>query len=115
MFNLWATKSNLKLTSKSSYMLQKIFYDNYFVVILKNKVTLTLNKPAYVRMCILDLSEVLLNKFHYDFITKKYGNSSWLLFTGMDSLMYEIKTEDVFEDFNEVKKMFDFSNYSAES
>ena len=29
--------------------------------------------------------------------------------------MYEIKTEDVYEDFNEDKKMFDFSNYSAKS
>ena len=29
--------------------------------------------------------------------------------------MYEIKTEDVFEDFSKVKEMFDFSNHSAES
>ena len=27
--------------------------------------------------------------------------------------MYEIKTEDVYEDFNSDKKMFDFSNYST--
>ena len=51
-------------------MLQKIFYDNYLVAILKNKVTLTLNKPAYVRICILDLTKVLLYKFHYDYIKK---------------------------------------------
>ena len=29
--------------------------------------------------------------------------------------MYEIKTEDVFEDFSNDKKMFDFSNYSTKS
>ena len=29
--------------------------------------------------------------------------------------MYEIKTEDVYEDFIKDKEMFDFSNYSAES
>ena len=27
--------------------------------------------------------------------------------------MYEIKTEDVFEDFSNNKEMFDFSNYSS--
>ena len=29
--------------------------------------------------------------------------------------MYEIKTEDVFEDFRNNKNMFDFSNYSTKS
>ena len=29
--------------------------------------------------------------------------------------MYEIKSEDVYEDFSKDKEMFDFSNYSAKS
>ena len=29
--------------------------------------------------------------------------------------MYEIKTEDVYEDINSDKEMFDFSNYSTKS
>ena len=29
--------------------------------------------------------------------------------------MYEIKTEDVYEDFSSNKEMFDFSNYSTNS
>ena len=40
-------------------MLHKIF-DNDLVTIHKSKVTLTLNKPAYVGMCILDLSKILM-------------------------------------------------------
>ena len=36
-------------------MSHKIF-DNDVVVIRKNKVTLALNKPAYIGMCILELS-----------------------------------------------------------
>ena len=35
--------------------------------------------------------------------------------TNTDSLMYEIKTEDVYEDFSNDKEMFDFSNYSTKS
>ena len=69
----------------------------------------------YVDMCILDLSEVLMYKFHFDYIKNRYGNNSRLLFIDNDSLMYEIKTEDIYEDFSKVKEMFEFSNYSAES
>ena len=85
------------------------------VVIRKSKVTLTLKKPAYVGMCILDLSKVLVYEFHYDYIKNKYGNNSGLLFTFTDSLTYDIKTEDVDEDFSKHKDMSDFSNYSVKS
>ena len=75
-------------------MLHKIF-DNDLVAIHKSKVTLTFNKPVYVGMCILDLSKVLIYEFHYSYIENEYSNSSRLSFTDTDSLMYEIKTEDV--------------------
>ena len=94
-------------------MSQKIF-DNCLVTIRKNKVILTLNKPAYLGMCILELSKVLMYEFHYDYIEKKNGNNSRLLFTDTDGLMYEIKTEDVY-GFSNDKTMFDFSNYSTKS
>ena len=53
---------------------QKLF-DNVLITILKSRVTLTLNKPAYVGMCILDLSKVLMYEFHYDYIKNEYGNN----------------------------------------
>ena len=105
-------KDYLKWTSKPSYMSQYIFY-NDLVALPKNKVTLTLNKPAYIGMCILELTKVLMYEFHYDYIKNKYGNNSRLLFTKTDTLMYEIKTEDVYEDFSSNKEVFDFSNYST--
>ena len=66
-------------------------------------------------MRILDLSKILIYELQYDYIKKKYGNKSELLFTDTDSLMYEIKTESDYEDFISDKKMFDFSNYSTNS
>ena len=42
-------KDHLKWVPKPSFIPQNIF-DNNLVVIRKNKVTLTLNKPAYVGM-----------------------------------------------------------------
>ena len=76
------------------------------VAIHKNKVKLTLNKPAYIGMCILELSKVLMYEFHYDCIKNKYGHKSRLFFTYRDSLMYE--TEDVSEDFSSDKEVSDF-------
>ena len=66
-------------------------------------------------MCILELSKVLMYKFHYDYIKNKYDNKSKLLFTNNDGLMYEIKTEEVYEDFSSNKEIFNFSNYSPKS
>ena len=66
-------------------------------------------------MCILELSKVLMYDFHYDCIKNKYDNKSKVLFTGTDSLMYEIKTEDVYEDFSNDKAKFDFTSYSTKS
>ena len=66
-------------------------------------------------MCILELSKVFMYEFHYDYIKNKYGNNSRLLFTDTDSLMYEIKTGDVYKDFSNNKEMFGFSNYSTKS
>ena len=58
-------------------------------------------------MCALELSKVLMYEFLHDYIKNKYGNNSRLLFTDTDGLIYEIKTEDVYEDFSNNKEMFD--------
>ena len=75
-------------------MSHKIF-DNTLAAIRKSNLELKLNKPAYIGMCILNLSKVVMYEFHYDYIKNKYDNKSKLLFTGTDSLVYEVKTEDV--------------------
>ena len=54
-------------------------------------------------------------KFHYDYFKNKYDNKSKLLLTDTDSLMCEIKNEDVYEAFGNNKEMFYFSNYSIKS
>ena len=79
---------------KPRYISLKIF-NNDLVPVGKSKVTLKLNKSAFVGMCVLDLSKVLMYEFQYDYINNKYGNSSKLLLTDTDSLMYEIKTKDI--------------------
>ena len=103
-----------KLTSKPTYISSKIFNENLMAV-HKVKETLTLNSPAYVGMCILDLSKTLMYDFHYNYIKKKYNNRARLLFTDTDSLTYEMEAEDVYKDFWNDKDMFDNSDYPESS
>ena len=81
----------------------------------KIKEALTLNKSAYVGMCILDLSKMLMYDFHYNYIKDKYGDRAKLLFTDTDSLTYEIEAENVYQDFWNDKDTFDNSDYPENS
>ena len=105
-------KGYVKCINKPSFISQKIFSKN-FVAILQVKSVLILNKPIYVGFSILDLSKLLMYKFHYEYIKNKFD--ARLLFTDTDSLVYEIKTEDVYEDFYADQNLFHFSDYSLNS
>ena len=83
------------------------------VAIYQIKPVLTLNKPIYVGFSILDLSKYLVYEFHFKYIKSKFGAN--LLFTDTESLVYEIKTEDVYDCFYKDKTLFDFSYYPLNS
>ena len=104
----------LKLASKPTYVSSKIFNEN-LVAVHKIKETLTLNRQAYVGMCILDLSKTLMYDFHYNYIKQKYGKRVKLLFTDTDSLSYEIEAKDVYADFWKNKERFGNNDYNKES
>ena len=101
-----------KCISKPSFVSQKMFSKN-FVTVYKIKPVLTLNKPIYVGFSILDLSKLLMYELHYKYIGSKFDAK--LLFTDTGSLVYEIKTEDVYKDFYKDKNLFDFSDYPSDS
>ena len=103
-----------KLTSKPTYVSSKIFNEN-LVAVHKTKESITLNKPSYIGMCILDLSKTLMYKFHYRYMKPKYGDKAKLQFTDTDSLTYLIKMQDLYKDFHEDKHLFDFSDYPENS
>ena len=85
------------------------------VAVHKIKEQLTLNRPAYLGMCILDLSKTLMYDFHYNYIKKRYGSKAQLLFTDTDSLCYEIETEDIYADLWQDKHLFDNSDYPKDN
>ena len=105
-------KDYIKYISKQSFVSQKIFNKN-FVAIHEITPVLTLDKLIYAGFSILDISKYLMYEFPYKYIKRKYNAK--LLITDTNSLAYEIKTDDVYEDFYKDKNMFDFSDYPQDS
>ncbi|CAB4015988.1 Gastrula zinc finger, partial [Paramuricea clavata] len=117
MFQFFEKDDLLKLTASPCFQSHRIMNEN-LIVVKRMKEVLTLNKPCYVGMSILDLSKTLMYDFHYNTIKKEYGNSSMLLFTDTDSVMYELKTNDVYEDFKRIgeeQDCWDNSDYPKDS
>ena len=98
-------KGFLKYTSRPTHITHKIFDKNY-AAIHKIKSVLTLSKPIYVGFTVLELSKWLMYDFHCNFIKKLFDAA--LLFTDTDSLNYEIKSEDVYEEFFKQKQIQSF-------
>ena len=105
-------KDFLKYTSRPTYITHKVF-DKSYAAIHEIKPVLTLNKPIYVGFTVLELSKWLMYEFHYNFIKKHFDAE--LLFTDTNSLTYEIKSDDVYEEFFERKHLLDFTNFSKDS
>lgn len=102
----------VKLTALQNYNRCTIFDEN-LIAIHMNRINLAYNKPIYLSTCILNLSQTLMYNFHYNYIKNKYRDSARLLFTNIDSLVYE--TEDFYADItNGVEKQFDTSEYSED-
>ena len=57
---------------------------------------------------------MLIYQFHYDYVLKTFDNVK-LLLTDTDSLVYEIKGCNVYEQCFKNKELFDFSGYSKDS
>ena len=76
-----------------------------------HKSKLILNKPVYTGMTILDNSKILMYDFFYNELKKQYGPRCELLYTDTDSLLLEIKTDDVYKDIESNKNLCDTSDY----
>ena len=89
-------KGFLKYTSRPTYVTHKLF-DKGFASIYEIKPVLMLSKPIYVGFTVLDLSKWMMYDLHCSFIKNNFNAE--LLLTDTDSLTYEIKSENVYEEF----------------
>ncbi|KAM0727228.1 hypothetical protein ACS0PU_006560 [Formica fusca] len=71
------------------------------------------NKPAYVGICIRDVSKIRLYEFHYEYMLPLYRDKCKIIYTDTDSLIYRIECEDVYEDMKCDIDRFDTSDYAV--
>ena len=113
---------NVKLVTTEEKYLHTVMKPNFKSGVLfgenlmgceMGKIKAVMNKPVYLGQTILDLSKIVIYEFHYDYMVSKYGNRLKLCYMDTDSLVYDIKTEDFYEDIaNDVEARFDTSGYS---
>ena len=114
---------NIKLVTTEEKYLHTVMCPNFKSGVLfgenlmgceMGKIKVVMNKPVYLGQAILDLSKIVMYAFHYDYMVPKYGLEKLkLCYKDTDSLVYDIKTEDFYDDIsNDVEARFDTSGYS---
>ena len=74
------------------------------------KIKVVMKKTVYLGQAILDLSKIVMYKFHYDYMAPKYKNDLKLCYMDTDSLVYHINTKDFYIYIaDDVDKKFDTS------
>ena len=74
------------------------------------KTEITIRKPIYVGMSILDISKTHMYGFH-SFMKSKLGGTCALLYTDTDSLIYHVQNIDIYEFMKNNLEKFDTSDY----
>ena len=78
------------------------------------KIKVRMDKPIYLSLSILYLSETLMYEFWYDYIKPKYQQNAKLCYTDTDSFIINIKAEDFYKDIVDgVENKFDTSSYES--
>ena len=105
-------KEYQKLVNKSTFEESRHFGDEYDAVMAVHmrQTNIMLNKPSCIGFSVLEISKLIMYKFHYEWIINKYGNDAQLLFTDTDSLCYCISSStDIYADMYRDKHPFDLS------
>ena len=105
-------KKLIKRIAKPNYDTSVIFEDSQLVSVRMRKSTVLLNKPIQHGVSVLSRAKVPMFEWHYEYMVPKYGNKAKLCYTDTDSLIYEIETEDYYDDIRaDVPTKFDTSDY----
>ena len=94
-----------------NYHTKKIFTENLKAIEMK-KNEILINKPVYLGLSILELSNISMYEFWCDYVKPKYDEKAKLCYTDTDSFIVYKKTDDLHKDIAEdTETRFDTSNY----
>ena len=95
------------LASEPNYHITKFFTENLLAIEIK-KTQITMNKPVYLGLSILDLSKTVMYELWYDYLKQKYDGNVKLCYMDIDSFIVHVKIDDIYKDNAEdVEKRFD--------
>ena len=92
-------ESYLKTVMKPNFKSGVLFGENLMGCEM-GKIKVVMKKLVYLGQAILDLSKIVMYKFHYDYMKLKYGENLKLCYMNTDSLIYHIKTKDFYSGLN---------------
>ena len=102
------------LVSEPNYHTTKFFTQNLLAIEMK-KAEILMNKPVCLGLSILELSEILMYRFRYDYVQPKYGEKAKLYYMDTNNFIVYAKADDIYKDIAEdVETRFDSSNYELE-
>ena len=74
----------------------------------RTKTKVLLNKPIAIGVAILSLSKHHMYNSYYNVLKEKYGDDISLVSTDTDSFIINVKTNDLYKDFYNIKEEYDF-------
>ena len=104
-------KKLLGIRAKLSYY--KVF-QRKFINKRIEKAEILRKKPVCLGLSILELSKILMYEFCYDYAKPKYGENPKISCVQADSFKAHVKTDDTYNDIEDVETRFDNSNYKLD-
>ena len=97
-----------------SFSIRTCLSYNKIVLLKQKKIKVKMNKPVYLGLSKLEVSETLMYEFWHDYIKQKYQQNAKLCYTDRDVFIIHIKIEDFYEGISDdVEKTYDISNYEV--
>lgn len=110
-FKLVVNEKDLLKWAASPRLKRFIPYDENLAGLALKQQCILLNRPLYIGFSVLDISKLLMYKFHYEWAVEKYGSKVKLCMTDTDSLLYFVETDDIYADIKDDLHLFDTSDY----
>ncbi|XP_058810558.1 uncharacterized protein LOC131675558 [Phymastichus coffea] len=84
------------LIARANFYSRDIF-DDELAAIQFLRMEITVKKPIYIGLAVLDLSKTLVYRFHYEYMVSAMGEYCKLLYTNTDSLVYPITNTNIYD------------------
>ena len=96
-------RNKVVITEKRrNYLVSKLSLNKVFLkkltAIEMNKTKIFMNKPVCLGLAILEINELVMHDFQFDYVKSKYKKNAKLYYMDTNSFIAHVKTEDIYKD-----------------